>query len=103
MAKYKLTQDGVQNTATTEFITDNSECREWRKYQKWLAKGNTPDPEFTEDEINQKMQANQIFNLKISYMYFSLYISLLKFLCCIFFLYILHKEHTHLVRCAFQF
>lgn len=56
MKKYKLTKDGVQNTKTGAFIPDDPKNRDWRKYQKWLAKGNTPDPEFTAEEKVAKKQ-----------------------------------------------
>lgn len=43
MVKYKLTKSGVQNLSTTQFI-ENMNSREGRKYQKWLAEGNKPEP-----------------------------------------------------------
>lgn len=43
MAKYKITEKGVQNTETGVFIT-NKKSRAWRTYEAWLAEGNTPLP-----------------------------------------------------------
>lgn len=53
---YKLTEDGVQNLETKGFIVESPTGREWLRYQKWLTKGNTPEPEFTEDELSVKKQ-----------------------------------------------
>lgn len=44
MAKYKLTEIGVQNTETGDYIPNAEGNRHWRAYQEWLAEGNTPDP-----------------------------------------------------------
>jgi len=44
MAEYKLTGVGVLRTGDGTHIPDNEENRDWRKYQAWLAEGNTPDP-----------------------------------------------------------
>ena len=51
MAKYKLSGDGVQDTETGAFIPVDADNRHWRMYQDWLAAGNSPDPEFTPEEI----------------------------------------------------
>ena len=56
MAKYKLTQQGVQDIEAGASIPANSTNRDWRKYQAWLAKGNTPDPEFTAEELAAQKQ-----------------------------------------------
>jgi len=93
MKKYKLTEDGVQNTETTAFIPNDERNNDWREYQNWLeglnAEGedlgigkNTPDPQFTAEELveqtrqeemkinEQKIQAEirkiAIENLKLS-------------------------------------
>jgi hypothetical protein len=73
MAKYKLTENGVQDTETGAFIPNTNKNRDWRKYQNWL-KGlgpdgpfgqpgeplgtgpNTPDPQYTPEEIEAKKQ-----------------------------------------------
>ena len=88
MAKYKLTDSGVQNIETTSFIPDDMENRDWRNYQNWL-KGigperpdgepgeplgtgpNTPDPQFTSEELEAKKQfektqaENDVVNARI--------------------------------------
>ena len=56
MAKYKLTNEGVQNVEMGAFIPANPANRDWRKYQAWLAEGNTPDPEFTAGELVAQKQ-----------------------------------------------
>jgi len=68
--KYKLTEDGVQNTETTAFIPNDEKNNDWREYQNWL-KGlnnegedlgtgkNTPDPQFTEEELAAQVQLEQ--------------------------------------------
>ena len=67
MKKYRLTEDGVQNTETTAFIPNDERNNDWREYQNWL-KGlgpdrdeeepedlgtgpNIPGPQFTKEEI----------------------------------------------------
>ena len=44
MAEYRLAQDGVIRTSDLSFIPDERRNRDWRKYQRWLGDGNTPDP-----------------------------------------------------------
>lgn len=65
MAKYRLIEDGVQNTETTAFIPDDKRNNDWMEYQNWL-KGldaggedletgeNTPDPQFIKKEKKSK-------------------------------------------------
>ena len=36
MKKYKLTEDGVQNTKTTAFIPNDERNNDWMEYQNWL-------------------------------------------------------------------
>lgn len=78
MAKYKLTEDGVQNRETTSFIPNDERNNDWREYQNWL-KGfdvegedlgtgqNTPDPRITEEELaaQAKQEENKIIEEKI--------------------------------------
>lgn len=57
MVKYKLSQNGkyVIDTETNTYIPVNATYhREWQMYQEWLAKGNTPLPFMTEEELAQK-------------------------------------------------
>ena len=64
MKKYRLTEDGVQNTETTAFIPNDERNNDWKEYQNWLegfgpdrdgedlGTGlNTPDPQYTEEEL----------------------------------------------------
>lgn len=58
MAKYKFTNEGVQDTETGAFIPDTPTNRDWRKYLKWAKKaGNNPDPEFTDEELAAQKQS----------------------------------------------
>ena len=36
MKKYRLTEDGVQNTETTAFIPNDENNNDWLEYQNWL-------------------------------------------------------------------
>lgn len=70
MEKYKLTEDGVQNTETTAFIPNDENNGDWIEYQNWL-KGldkdgedlgsglNTPAPQFTTKELEEQVQQEQ--------------------------------------------
>ena len=51
MAKYKIAGTGVKDTETEAFIPNDVGNRHWQEYLVWLDDGNTPDPEFTEQEI----------------------------------------------------
>lgn len=62
---YKLTKAGVQNLKTKSFITESPTGREWLRYQKWLAEGNEPEPEFTEKEKKDKKQRKKK-NIKLA-------------------------------------
>ena len=53
---YKLKKDGVQNLETMAFISPSPTGRDWLRYQKWLAEGNSPDPEFTAEELAAQKQ-----------------------------------------------
>ena len=52
--KYKLTGSGVQDIETGAFIPKDYNNRDWRKYQEWINKGNTPDPLETTEEKEAK-------------------------------------------------
>jgi len=86
MAKYKLTESGVQNTETTTFIPNDERNNDWREYQNWL-KGldsedkplgtglNTSDPQDppvqlvvdeNEEKIKTEIRRIAIENLKAS-------------------------------------
>ena len=75
MAKYKLSADGVKDTETGACIPNADGNRHWQQYLLWLegkdALGfdmgtgpNTPDPEFTEEEINRKIIDDEIQELR---------------------------------------
>jgi hypothetical protein len=71
MKKYRLTEDGVQNTKTTAFIPNDERNNDWVEYQNWL-KGfdvdgedlgigkNTPDPQFTAEELVEQTRQEEI-------------------------------------------
>lgn len=53
---YKLLTRGVQRISDGAFIPDDPRNHDWRDYQAWLAKGNTPQaadppPPLAKDEI----------------------------------------------------
>jgi hypothetical protein len=54
MAKYKVKGDGVYDTARERQIPNMPGNKDWRAYKEWLAAGNTPDPEFTQAELDQQ-------------------------------------------------
>ena len=72
MKKYRLTEDGVQNKETTAFIPNDERNNDWREYQNcWKGFGpdrdgeepedlgtglNTPDPQFTIEEIAKQVK-----------------------------------------------
>jgi len=51
---YKLTKTGVQRLSDMAFIPEAEGNINWKQYKKWIAKGNTPDPEFTQAELDQQ-------------------------------------------------
>ena len=57
---YKLKQDGVILIENEMLIPSDEKNRDWRKYQEWLAQGNTPEPEFSPEEIQQQEQSNMM-------------------------------------------
>ena len=67
MKKYQLYDrgfdlgNGIKDTETgNSFIEGASE---WQKYQLWLSEGNTPEPEFTEEELAEQA-ANEYIRLR---------------------------------------
>jgi hypothetical protein len=44
MADYELRENGVLRRSDEMHIPDAPGNRDWRRYQAWLAEGNTPDP-----------------------------------------------------------
>jgi len=62
MSNYKLSGDGVKLNGG--HIPANEDNADWQKYLKWLDEGNTPDPEFTPEELDALLRANEIDGLK---------------------------------------
>lgn len=56
---YKLTENGVtltQDDGSVLSIPNSEGNRHWRAYQEWLAEGNTPEPQFTQAELDKQAQ-----------------------------------------------
>jgi hypothetical protein len=51
MARYKLSNTGVYDTETNSYIPSAAENADWREYLQWVDDGNTPDPQYTPQEI----------------------------------------------------
>lgn len=51
---YKLFSNGVKRKADGACIPNDPSNKDWVKYQQWLAEGNTPDPEYTQEELDQQ-------------------------------------------------
>jgi hypothetical protein len=73
MAKYKLTSSGVQITDITDpdngaFVPNRRGNRHWEAYLLWLEKGNTPDPQYTPEELlaKQKKEVDAAIELLIT-------------------------------------
>ena len=47
---YKITASGVRRLSDNTDISTDPTSKDWRKYQKWLDEGNTPEPKETEEE-----------------------------------------------------
>jgi hypothetical protein len=64
MAKYKISGNGVMDTERNLCIPNSEDNRHWREYQEWLGQGNTPDPEFTQEELDQQIIMAEITQLR---------------------------------------
>ena len=51
MKKYRLANCGCVDQERHCHIPSNTGNRDWVEYQKWLADGNTPDPNTDSEEI----------------------------------------------------
>lgn len=59
----KLQQNGyLLNSTMSVPMADGN--REYELIKQWLAEGNTPEPEYTEEEIAQKEQAQKVQEAK---------------------------------------
>lgn len=65
---YKLTESGVIRLADNAHIPAAPGNRDWMEYQEWLNEGNTPERQFTVEEIRgqKKAQIDQLRNQKIA-------------------------------------
>lgn len=57
---YKLQSYGVLRVEDNSAIPSDPENYDWKAYLLWLADGNTPTPEFTEDELTALQLAKDI-------------------------------------------
>ena len=58
MAKYKISGDGVINTETGANIPNDDANRHWIEYLDWVDAGNTADPEYTQQELDDRAWAS---------------------------------------------
>jgi hypothetical protein len=56
MAKYKLLDDGVYDNTKKCTIPATDTNADWRAYLKWLDAGNTPDAQWTEVELIERVK-----------------------------------------------
>lgn len=52
MAKYKIINDGWLDTENNMYIPNAPGNRNYQEVQEWIASGNTPDPQYTEQELS---------------------------------------------------
>ena len=57
---YKLRENGVLRLSDNAFIPDTPGNRDWQEFQEWLAEGNTPEPQFTPEELEAKQRQKAI-------------------------------------------
>lgn len=62
--KYKLLENGVLDTETGAIIPPVEANRHWQKYQRWLAEGNEPEPQYTTEELEEKQLRDSISELE---------------------------------------
>ena len=62
--KYKLLENGVLDTETGAIIPPVEANRHWQKYQRWLAEGNEPKPQYTTKELEAKQLRDRIKELE---------------------------------------
>lgn len=68
MKKYKLTSSGVYDNENNKCIPNAIGNIDWGEYLEWVANGNTPDPEYSSQELEDKLfeQMRQERNFKLS-------------------------------------
>lgn len=54
MAEYKIYGSGVIRNVDGAAIPNDDRNSHWQAYQEWISQGNTPDPEFTIDELRAR-------------------------------------------------
>lgn len=52
--RYKIEGACIFDTLTGGLIPNSDTNPDWIEYQAWVAEGNTPDPEFTDSEIDEQ-------------------------------------------------
>jgi len=60
---YKLTENGVIRLSDGAFIPNDPANKDWQEYQEWLKQGNQPLPQYTPQELKQKLQS-EILSLR---------------------------------------
>lgn len=60
---YKLMENGVLRSDGA-CIPPTEDNRDWRRYLRWLDEGNTPEPQYTEAELQAKLVGEEVANLK---------------------------------------
>lgn len=61
MRSYKLQKDGIGVIRLDDMasVPADPRNRDWQEYQEWLAKGNTPLPAYTPEELEAKQKAEE--------------------------------------------
>ena len=57
---YRIHGSGILRLSDGGFIPEDTGNRDWVKYQEWLDLGNTPDPEFTQADLDAKLVQDDI-------------------------------------------
>lgn len=52
---YKISGNGIKRLSDGAIFPAVAGNKDWQEYQKWLDAGNTPEAEFTLDEVKSKM------------------------------------------------